>query len=166
MASGKSSVGARLAAELEIQFVDSDREIERESGRTVLDIFEQLGEETFRALEYEVLRKTALFADAVVATGGGAIASLRNRELLARLGTTFWLDLPWPTIYRRLQRAEGDSRPLARDLESAKRLYFERQPKYEEADYRMRIAADDSVGVVAARIRRLAKRHHALSDSF
>lgn len=158
MAAGKSSVGTRLAMELGLSFVDLDTMVERESGKSILCLFEELGEDCFRELEHRALLETGRRADVVVATGGGTVVSLRNRQLLADLGTTIWLDVQLPVVLARLSEAGRESRPLAKDLEALERLYLDRRAIYEKADHRIRIAASDSVGAVAARIRRLLKR--------
>ncbi len=74
MASGKSSVGRRVAERLGLPFVDVDTEIERTSGRTIRAIFEESGEAAFREREAEFLEGIASLPGVVVATGGGAFA--------------------------------------------------------------------------------------------
>lgn len=165
MASGKSSIGARLAADLGIGFIDTDAEVEKESGKSIPTLFDEIGERGFRELEYRALLDTEIYRDVVVATGGGIVVSQRNRQLLAELGISIWLDVAWPLILARLAGAASESRPLATDLEAAERLYLDRRPLYENADHWIRITANDSVDAVAARIRRLLMRHDALSDS-
>ncbi len=76
-ASGKTTVGRALAARLCRDFVDTDHLVEAEAGREITAIFEQSGEETFRHLESEILRRvcerSAQGEELVVATGGGVV---------------------------------------------------------------------------------------------
>lgn len=79
---GKSTVGALLAKNLKIAFVDTDKVIEEISGKSVSQIFIDDGEERFRALELEVLEKQLSATDTVLALGGGAPISPTAQALL------------------------------------------------------------------------------------
>ena len=76
MGCGKSTVGRSLAQELDWDFVDLDREIQRRANMTIPEIFEAHGEEGFREREYECLLETGHRVRTVLATGGGASLSL------------------------------------------------------------------------------------------
>ena len=71
MGSGKTTVGRRLAAALDMQFVDMDLYIEKKTGMTVKEIFAEYGEPHFRALETETVKELAQSNHFVIATGGG-----------------------------------------------------------------------------------------------
>ncbi|HEX6984200.1 MAG TPA: shikimate kinase, partial [Planctomycetaceae bacterium] len=71
--SGKSTVGAAVAARLGRPFADADAEIERRAGRTIREIFATDGEPHFRALEREVMADLLSRDDLVIAAGGGAV---------------------------------------------------------------------------------------------
>ena len=79
---GKSTVGALLAKNLKIAFVDTDKVIEEISGKSVAQIFIDDGEERFRALELEVLENQLSATDTVLALGGGAPISPTAQALL------------------------------------------------------------------------------------
>lgn len=79
---GKTTVGEVLAARLGVAFVDTDQVVERETGRTIADIFIEDGEEAFRALEVAAVG-AALEGEGVVALGGGAVLSEETRARLA-----------------------------------------------------------------------------------
>lgn len=79
---GKSTVGALLAKNLKIAFVDTDKVIEEISGKSVSQIFIDDGEERFRALELEVLENQLSATDTVIALGGGAPISPTAQALL------------------------------------------------------------------------------------
>src|SRR5512142_52206 len=102
MASGKTSVGKRLAERLGVPFVDVDAEIERTSGRTIRALFESDGEREFRRRETTFLEATEALPDAVVATGGGCWVREENRRAIERLGTAVFLDVPLPVLLERL----------------------------------------------------------------
>lgn len=79
---GKSTIGALLAKNLKLAFVDTDRVIEEISGKSVSQIFVDDGEERFRALELEVLENQLSATDTVLALGGGAPISPTAQVLL------------------------------------------------------------------------------------
>lgn len=125
MASGKTTIGRAVAEQLGWPFTDVDTDIENRAGKTISQIFDEAGEQTFRALESEVVRDRVLRIEAghpcVVALGGGTLAQPRNWELIANNGVTVWLDCPIETARRRL--AGDTKRPLARNPESLMQLF-------------------------------------------
>ncbi len=125
MASGKSTVGPKAAARLGQPFLDLDRLITVHDGRSIPTIFADDGEERFRALETEMLHKTAETEDLVVALGGGALVNDDNRAFAKEHGLVLYLEVPVDTI---LERVTGDDtrRPLLED-ESGARLPREQQ---------------------------------------
>jgi len=148
MGSGKSTVGRLLAAQLAWHFADLDTEIERLTGLPISQIFEQKGEAVFRDIEHECLarilgsvseRDTRL----VLALGGGTFAQPRNAALLREFGlppqgsgtVLIWLDCPMEELLQRCVLMGG--RPLFRDEASFRKLYLERLPYYQQADYRV-----------------------------
>ena len=133
MASGKSSLGKRVAAALGIPFVDADREIERRHGRTVPEIFAADGESAFRVIEEQVIAD--LVADPqvrVIATGGGAVLSPATRRALRESAIVVWLRAQ-PGILAARVKPDG-SRPLLADdpRGTLERLIVERGPLYAE----------------------------------
>jgi shikimate kinase len=133
MASGKSSLGKRIAAALGVPFVDADREIERRQGRTVAEIFAAEGEPAFRAIEEQVVADLVDEPGVrVVATGGGAVLSPATREHLRRRSIVVWLRAS-PAILASRVRPDG-SRPLLADdpRGTLERLSAERAPLYRE----------------------------------
>src|SRR5512134_3811113 len=83
---GKTTVGQALAGRLGRQFVDSDPLIENYAGRSIPQIFSQLGEAEFRRLESKVCAELAARRNAVIALGGGALVNPANRAALERSG--------------------------------------------------------------------------------
>lgn len=116
MGSGKSSVARELAHLLSCEVVDTDTQIERQSGQRISDIFRDQGENAFRRLESDVLRDAlSRSKNNVVSTGGGIVKDASNRELLqkaARAGATVvYLRASAQTLARRIRLQPG-LRPL------------------------------------------------------
>ena len=84
--SGKTRVGAALAARLGWAFVDTDDLIERTKQRSIAEIFTAEGEAAFRSLEVETIADVARGCRRVISVGGGAVLSARNRRLLRNAG--------------------------------------------------------------------------------
>lgn len=129
---GKSSVGRRLAKEMERPFADADEQLELRTGRTVPRLFREEGELAFRQLEMQVLadllsRDTPL----VVAAGGGADVSEEVRSLLAEAAAVVWLRGSREFL---LSRTDPSHRPLLVDDPSGAlaRLDAERAAHYAE----------------------------------
>ena len=152
MGSGKSTVGWLLADKLGWNFVDLDAEIEAEQGMSIPEIFEQHGEEYFRKLETQAIRKQVRLVHSgrplVVALGGGAFAQPCNFDLLEHNGVTVWLDCPLEMAWRRVHSAAN--RPLARDRRKFEELFRARQDSYARADYRIEVTAEDPQAVAEA----------------
>ncbi|MEQ8486618.1 MAG: shikimate kinase AroK [Pseudomonadales bacterium] len=138
MAVGKSTVGRLLAQALDMQFYDSDHEIEARAGAPVAWIFDVEGEAGFREREHQVLDELTQRSGIVLATGGGAVLNPCNRALLAARGVVVHLDSPLERLVERTRRDR--KRPLLRGgnvRETLARLHGERDPLYREiADYR------------------------------
>lgn len=110
MGAGKTSIGERLAARLGLRLVDADREIERDAGATVSQIFEREGEAGFRARESAMLAALLRSDGILLATGGGCVLDADNRALLRGRGFVVHLHAD---VGRQLQRLAGDTtRPL------------------------------------------------------
>jgi len=137
---GKSLVAREVARRLEWDFIDTDAEIVRQTKKPIEEIFKSEGEEKFRELEREVVKKACLKSRRVIAIGGGAIVDPQNRTRLARKGFIVCLEARPETIYRRLfGEAEkgGEVRPLLKSPDSLgriRRLKAQRQPHYDNVD--------------------------------
>ena len=133
MASGKSTLGKKLAQTLEIDFLDTDNEIERRAGAEISWIFEVEGEEGFREREIKALQKSVEKDNVVISTGGGIVTIKENRDLMIAKGKVVYLKTP---IEIQLKRTENDKkRPLLSQgnrEQTLRILKEEREPKYEE----------------------------------
>lgn len=150
MGSGKSSSGRPLAQQLGYGFVDADNVIEEAAGRSIPDLFEQEGEEGFRALESQVLQAIGQRHSLVVATGGGVVTRPQNWGVLHQ-GIVIWLDPPRETLMRRLTD-DSTPRPLLAcpdPEEDLQRLLEQRRPLYAEADLQVPIG-DQTAETVAS----------------
>ena len=105
-ASGKTTVGRALAARLCREFVDTDHLVEAEAGREIAAIFKESGEEAFRYLESEVLRRVCERSSQgeglVVATGGGIVLLAENIKLMRNSGKVVWLRAPAAVLEERI----------------------------------------------------------------
>jgi len=133
MGSGKTTIGQRLASLMGLTFHDCDQEIETRTGASVSLIFEIEGEEGFRKRESRMLRELCAMNKVLIATGGGAVISQTNRDLLRKSGLVVYLRTG---VDQQLERLGRDrSRPLlqTRNRESKlTALARVRNPLYEE----------------------------------
>ena len=100
---GKSSVGKKLAAKLQLPFYDTDELIEAESGRSILEMVAEQGWPYFRQREREIIRKLACAHKSVIATGGGVVMDEENTDILKKHGILIWLHADLKTIVERIQ---------------------------------------------------------------
>lgn len=115
MGAGKTSLGRLLADSLNIRFINSDSEIEQQTGMTIGQIFELYGEDYFRNLEKEFLRTFNAQDSFILATGGGTPCYNDQMTVLNTLGTTVYLQCSNETLFSRLKN-ERDHRPLIAGL--------------------------------------------------
>ncbi|HEX2915543.1 MAG TPA: 3-dehydroquinate synthase [Chloroflexia bacterium] len=140
---GKTSTGKALAQLLSYEYIDTDLQIEADTGRSVPAIFEQDGEAAFREIESATLEKICEGNYQVVATGGGIVLSKQNRTAMTANGYVFCLEARPESIYVRLlldssSRQEAAERPLLRgddQFERITKLKASREPLYAEADW-------------------------------
>lgn len=137
MGAGKTTVGRHLADLLNRPFIDSDHEIEHRTGASIPWIFEKEGEEGFRLREEGVIDALTQKEGIVLATGGGVVTRLLNRNALRQRGVVIYLFTP---VEMQLMRTFRDkNRPLLQTEDPAARLadlLKVRDPLYREvADY-------------------------------
>jgi shikimate kinase len=138
MGAGKTTVGRRLAARLDLPFVDADAEIETASGLSVSEIFERFGEAHFRDGERRVIARLVDGAPKVIATGGGAFMQDETRSLLLERAVIIWLDADIETLVERVRRR--NTRPLLKDKDPGEvltALAAVRNPVYAQAHIRV-----------------------------
>jgi shikimate kinase len=110
MGVGKTSIGRRLAARVNLDFVDADEEIERAAGMSVAEIFEKFGEPYFRDGERRVIARLIDGVPKIIATGGGAFINDETRALILERALSIWLDADINILAERVGRR--NHRPL------------------------------------------------------
>jgi XRE family aerobic/anaerobic benzoate catabolism transcriptional regulator len=134
---GKSTLGARLAKALGVPFVELDREIEREAGTSLSEIFLLYGQAGYRRYERRCLEKVIEKNDrAVIATGGSIVSEPGTYELLLSACFTVWLKAE-PEEHMARVIAQGDTRPMAGNeqaMEDLRRILDGRTTLYRQAD--------------------------------
>ncbi len=134
MGSGKSTIGRRLAKELDTYFLDTDVLIETFENMKISDIFEKFGEEKFREMEkrcFEWIKKDV--KNTVISVGGGLPVFVPE---IKEAGVVIYLKVPFEDILKRMNKEEIKKRPLFQDIEKARELFEKRDKIYEKlADY-------------------------------
>ena len=155
--SGKSAVGRRLAARLQLPFVDADEEIERAAGKPIMDIFKDHGEAHFRDGERKVIARLLNSGPQVLATGGGAFMVAETRDNVRRLGISVWIKAELQLLVRRVLKR--NTRPLLQvDPEGVMRALMQtRYPIYATADVTVESRDLPHDAIVAEIIEALAK---------
>ena len=104
---GKSGVGKLLSELLDRDLIDTDIAIETSQGRTIAEIFAEVGEAGFRDLESnQIANLDSLKRSAIISLGGGAILRPENRRCIRNLGKTVWLQATPETIFERISNDE------------------------------------------------------------
>jgi shikimate kinase len=130
---GKSAVGRRLGARLDLPFVDTDHVIEQRIGCSIRDYFEREGETAFRDLEQAVIEDLGAQPLGILATGGGAVLRQANRTQLRERFHVIYLRSSPEDLFRRLRH--DVKRPLlqvADPLGRLRELHDARDPLYRE----------------------------------
>lgn len=131
LGAGKSTLARNLGQLFHRRYVDTDRLVERKSGLSVTQLFEQRGEARFRELETGVLEGLRGERSLLVSCGGGIVETPRNIELMHELGTTVYLDGDLDDSLRQIRRS--DTRPDFRSADHAAGLLAHRRPLYVRA---------------------------------
>lgn len=134
MGAGKSTIARRLAATLDKEFVDADRELEQRTGVGIPLIFELEGEAGFRKRERELLAELVMRNGIVLATGGGVVLAAENRANLAARGFVIYLDAPVDLLVARVARDRH--RPLMQTPDpkaTMREIVRMRDPLYRES---------------------------------
>jgi shikimate kinase len=135
MGAGKSKIGRRLAARLNLPFFDSDHEIEMAAGESIEEIFANRGERVFRDGERRVIARLLAQPVHVLATGGGAFMDEATRGVIERRGVSLWLRADLDVLASRVSRRSN--RPLLKvgDTRTVLGELIERRyPVYGKAD--------------------------------
>ena len=110
MGSGKSSIGLLTAKKLKLNFIDIDKEIEKELDQSISKIFETKGENFFRKFEEKITLKKLKLSSAVISLGGGAFTNKNVRQEVLKSHISFWLNWDNKTLLKRIKNSK--KRPL------------------------------------------------------
>lgn len=140
MATGKSTIGRKVAKRTELPFFDTDKMVEEAEGAEVADIITYAGEEYFREAERRALEATAAEESAIISTGGGLPVWGDNQAWIAEHGISVYLKRTPEQILSRLSPHGRQKRPKLRGRSDEELLQFmyehlaEREPLYMKAD--------------------------------
>ena len=134
MGAGKSTVAITLKKNYGMEYVEMDRQIEKDAGMTISEIFRQKGEKAFRRMETELIRTFSDRKNLVVSCGGGVPMNPENVKLMKSMGTVVYLSATPETIFERVRHKHH--RPLLEgnmNIEYIRKLLEGRLPAYESA---------------------------------
>ena len=138
MGSGKTTWGKKIAQSLGVPFVDLDHEIVAHIGMSIPDYFQLHGEESFRELERDFLKKQENRI-AVISTGGGTPCYFDNMDWINAHGVSLYLYHTPKSLWSRLSKSDVNKRPVLKGLTGEELLTFietkleERAPYYDRA---------------------------------
>jgi shikimate kinase len=137
--SGKSKLGSKLAYQLNMDYLDIDKEVERTARMSIPEIVEQEGWEKFRELESKVARQMAFLDDHIISTGGGIILNEENMLNLKANGLVIYLKTDPEILEERIK--DSDRPDLGADLAE---IYEQRKELYENySDIVFDVTEDD-----------------------
>ena len=161
MGAGKTSVARRLARTCGISSVDMDTYLERREGRRVKEIFADVGEEGFRAIETDVLKELSRKEECLlVSCGGGIVTREANRAILRDAGFVVHLKVTVDEAAGRI--SDKSTRPLFQDIEAARARCAERAPLYASAADAEIDTAGKSVPRIAREVQRVLEKEGVL----
>ena len=128
--SGKSTIGAALAGRLGVTLRDTDADIERVAGKPIGEIFIDDGEERFRELEHDAVRRALAEHDGVLSLGGGAVLHAETQTLLQGQHVVY-LQVGLSDAIQRVGLASARPLLVLNPRSQLKKLMEERRPIYE-----------------------------------
>ena len=137
MGSGKSTIGYLLSKNINFNFLDVDKHIEKETNLKINDIFLKKGENYFRNLEEKITLKLLKGKEKVISLGGGGFLNKNIRSEILKNNVSFWLSWKSSTIIKRISKSK--KRPIAynSDEDDLKKLINERSNIYAEAQFKI-----------------------------
>ena len=137
MGSGKSSIGQLLSKSIDLNFLDVDNIIEKETGLKIFNIFEKKGEIYFRNLEEKITLKLLKSKKKIISLGGGGFLNKIIRKEILKNHLSFWLNWNNSSIIKRIHK--NKKRPIAFNASEndLKELIIERSKIYSEANFKI-----------------------------
>lgn len=160
MVAGKTSTSRRLARQCGLATIDLDAYIERRERRSINQIFATEGEDAFRAMETEALAEFAHKGPMLVSCGGGIVLREENREILKQNGFVVYLQVTAEQAVERV--SDVSTRPLFKDLETARKTIAGRLPMYEDVASVSIDTVGKSINVVAQEIQDILEKEGVL----
>ena len=139
MAVGKSTLGKIVAKKLNLQFIDTDKNIESSNAMKIKDIFEKRGEKFFRTEEEREVLKSLKKENCIIALGGGAFLNNKIRNSILKSSISIWLDIDIKTLEKRVKW--NKKRPLLKknnNFKIIKKIYQERKKIYRLANHKIK----------------------------
>jgi shikimate kinase len=134
MGSGKTTLGRKLASKMGYEFIDLDHKLEQQVELSIAEYFSFFGEDAFRKLESEVLKKTVYSENVVISTGGGLPCYFDNMDWMKANGKTVYIKLSPKTLADRLETGK-EERPLLQDKHGDDLVVFIEQKLAEREKY-------------------------------
>lgn len=162
MGAGKSTIGRQLSQQLNMEFFDSDQEIEKRTGADISWVFDLEGENGFRLRESKILDELTAKKGIILATGGGSVILKENRNFLSARGIVIYLET---TIEKQLDRTKRDTKRPLLQVSTSNRIILEnlankRNPLYESiADIKVQTDEKTARSVAFYIIRVLKEMH-------
>ena len=137
MGSGKSTIGYLLSKSTNLNYIDIDKLIEKETGLKIYHIFEKKGEEYFRNLEEKITLKLLKNKKNIISLGGGGFINKNIRKEVLNNNISFWLNWKSSTIVKRILKSK--KRPLTKNAteNDLKKLINDRLKIYSEANFKI-----------------------------
>jgi shikimate kinase len=135
MGSGKTTVGKKLAAQLNYTFIDLDSYIEQQEGRSISELFNEHGENYFREVEHQCLQTLLKLEKLVIACGGGTPCFYDAMQQMNEHGITVYLQMNVLAIFNRLKQGRMQRPLIAGKSDEALRQYIDKKLKEREPLY-------------------------------
>ena len=159
---GKSTLGAMLAAKNKIPFIELDREVEKEAGMPLSEIFSLYGQSGYRRIESRSLQNVLERCEhAVISVGGGVVSEKVTFDLLLSNCYTVWIKAQ-PEQHMSRVMAQGDVRAMFDNdeaMEDLRRILEAREPLYAKADFQLD-TSHDTVDRSFAKLLQAVERPH------
>jgi len=134
MGSGKTTLGRRLASKMGYEFIDLDHKLEQQVELSIAEYFSFFGEDAFRKLESQVLKKTIYPENVIISTGGGLPCFFDNMNWMKENGKTIYIKLAPKVLADRLENGK-EERPLLQDKHGDELVAFIEQKLNEREGY-------------------------------
>jgi shikimate kinase len=157
MGSGKTTLGRKLAAKMGYEFIDLDHKLEQQVELSIAEYFSFFGEDSFRKLEAQVLKKTPYPGNVIISTGGGLPCYFDNMDWMKANGKVVYIRLSPKTLADRLESGK-EERPLLQDKHGDELVAFIEQKLAErEAFYSQASIIADGLSLTAEKLEQILK---------